>query len=420
MARPAVDGAPDERRFAFADRIRPDRLLQGEHEPGPDRLDDGRRAALLAMFDIGQVAMLGRVDIGDGATARDARDAVPEQLAAGDEDTRRPRPADELVGRDEDRVLIGQRVGLAVGERAHRHRHVRGGRRVVPERQRAVPVKQDGDRADIAQDTGDVRCGGERSDLQRPIGMRGERDLKRRHVDAAVVILRDDDNIGQRFAPRQLVAVVLVRPDEDDRPLRRRDRRAEVVAIVEVGRQADLQAVDEFVDGAGGPGAREQDDVVRGIGAHGVADDPPGVLAEAGRLEAGPRRFRVRVPVERQNRLADEVLDEGQRAAGRGVVGVRHPTEPERPDDRLVVADDPHPDGLDERVGVGRLREVFVHWRDRTLGRADPRPERQVPMPAPRPSARMTARLPNPTASAMLSPAANRPGEQAGRTSRAG
>ena len=41
------------------------------------------------------------------------RDAVAEQLPARDEDARRPGPADELVGRDEDRVLVGERIGLA-------------------------------------------------------------------------------------------------------------------------------------------------------------------------------------------------------------------------------------------------------------------------------------------------------------------
>ena len=34
-----------------------------------------------------------------------------------------------------------------------------------------------------------------------------------------VLVLRDDDDVGQRFAPGQLVGVVLERPDEDDRAL---------------------------------------------------------------------------------------------------------------------------------------------------------------------------------------------------------
>jgi len=34
--------------------------------------------------------------------------AVPEERALGDEDSRRPRAADELVRGDEDRVLVGE------------------------------------------------------------------------------------------------------------------------------------------------------------------------------------------------------------------------------------------------------------------------------------------------------------------------
>ena len=57
--------------------------------------------------------------------------------------------------------------------------------------------------------------------------------------------------------------------------------------------------------------------------ADGVADHPAGLLAEARCLEAGARRFGVRVRVQRQDGVADVVLDERQGAAGRRVVGVR-------------------------------------------------------------------------------------------------
>ena len=266
-----------------------------------------------------------------------------------------PGPADELVGRDEDRVLVGERVGLPagrVGERTHLDRDVRRRGGEVPERQRAVAVEQDRDRPDVADDPGHVRGRRERADLQRPVGVGDELGLEPLEVDPPVVVLGDDDDVGQRLAPRQLVAVVLVRSDEHDRPLARRDQPGQVVAIVEVGRQADLEAVDELVDRPGRARAGEQDDVVVLGPADRLADDPPGVLAEAGRLEPGPRRFGVGVAVERQDRVADEVLDERERATRRGVVGVRHPAQPERPDDRLVVADDVGPDRLDEGRGL--------------------------------------------------------------------
>ena len=82
-----------------------DGLLEPEDEAGPDRLDDRRRAALLAVLDVVEVDVLGRVDVGDGAAAGHRGDAVAEEVAAGDQDAGRAGSADELVGRDEDGVL---------------------------------------------------------------------------------------------------------------------------------------------------------------------------------------------------------------------------------------------------------------------------------------------------------------------------
>ena len=101
---PARDGPPNEGLLAFADRVRPDCLLQGEDEPGPDRLDDGGRPALLAMLDLGKVDVLRGVDVGDRAAARHRGDTIPEERPPGDQEPGRPGSADELVGRDEDRV----------------------------------------------------------------------------------------------------------------------------------------------------------------------------------------------------------------------------------------------------------------------------------------------------------------------------
>ena len=55
--------------------------------------------------------------------------------------------------------------------------------------------------------------------LQRPVGVRHELRLQAAEVDAAVVVLRDGRDVGDRLAPGQLVGVVLVRADEHDRPL---------------------------------------------------------------------------------------------------------------------------------------------------------------------------------------------------------
>ena len=77
-------------------------------------------------------------------------------------------------------------------------------------------------------------------------------------------VLGDDHDVGDRLAPGQFVGVVLERADEHDRPLVCRDVRAQVVAVVELGRQAQPEDADELVDRPGGAGAGEDDGVVVG------------------------------------------------------------------------------------------------------------------------------------------------------------
>ena len=146
--------------------------------------------------------MLERVDVRDGATARRRGHAVPEQLAAATQDTRRPRAADELV-RAQERPRPCTRGGSSRhGGAAHLDVHVRPGRREVPERERAVAVQQHGDGTRVREDAGDVRRRGERPDADRPVGRLLERALEPREVDVAVGVLVDRDDIGDRFAPR--------------------------------------------------------------------------------------------------------------------------------------------------------------------------------------------------------------------------
>ena len=100
----------NQRRLAFANRRGPDGLFELEHEACTNRLDDRRGAALLAILDLGEVEMLFGVHVGDGAAARDCRDAIRKQIAAGDENTRSAGPSDHLVGREEDRIFV---IGIA-------------------------------------------------------------------------------------------------------------------------------------------------------------------------------------------------------------------------------------------------------------------------------------------------------------------
>ena len=199
--------------------------------------------------------MLGGVDVGDGAAAGHAGDPVAEQVAAGDQDAGRPGPADELVGRDEDGVE--SRLG-------HVDPHVGGGRGEVPEGERSVVVEQRADRPPVGDDPGDVGGGREAADLERPAGVTDQLLLQVAQVDVPVGVLVDDDHVGDRLAPGQLVGVVLVGPDEDDRPLRGRDPLREPVAVVEVGRDAQVEHVDQPVDRAGRAGAAEDHGVLLG------------------------------------------------------------------------------------------------------------------------------------------------------------
>ena len=133
-------------------------------------------------------------------------------------------------------------------------------------------------------------------------------------VDPTVGVLGDHLDVGDRLAPGNLVGVVLVRTDEHHRPLGLRDPLEEPVAGGEVRRQPQVENVDQLEDRRGGAGAAEDHHVVVGA-AHGPVDDPAGVLAEAGRLQAGARGLGVGVGVQGQDLVADEVLDEGQRPA---------------------------------------------------------------------------------------------------------
>ena len=87
-----------------------DRLLEPEHEPGPDGPDDRGRAALFPGDRVGQVALVGRVDVLDGPAADHVGDAVAQQLAPHHEHAWRAGPADELVRAEEHRVLVRARL----------------------------------------------------------------------------------------------------------------------------------------------------------------------------------------------------------------------------------------------------------------------------------------------------------------------
>ena len=149
----------------------PTRLLEREHQPGPDRLDDGRGAALLAGDRVVEVAVADGVDERHGAAARApwARRCGPARggprgrrgsagrrgTCAG---TGKPRPCDPPP-----RARMRPR-GSAGRARPRRSP------RTTARRARAAAGPPRG----VGQDAGHVRGGGETADQQRPVSEPGE------------------------------------------------------------------------------------------------------------------------------------------------------------------------------------------------------------------------------------------------------
>src|SRR4030088_1941582 len=117
-----------------------------------------------------------------------------------------------------------------------------------------------------------------------------------------VMVLVDDDNLRDRLAPGKFVRVMLIGPDEDHRPFRRRDHRCEVVAVVQVCRYAQVEGVDHPVEGCRRARAAEDHGMLMAR-AERLANDLPRLLSKSGRLEAGAGRIGGGVGVEGWNDL---------------------------------------------------------------------------------------------------------------------
>ena len=116
----------------------PDGRLQLEHEARADRLDDGGRAALLAVLDVREVDVLDRVDVLDGAAAGHRRDRFVNSSRRATRSPGVPGPPMNLWGEMKTASLYAS----GSPGRVHLDRDVRRGGREVAERQRAVLVQQ--------------------------------------------------------------------------------------------------------------------------------------------------------------------------------------------------------------------------------------------------------------------------------------
>ena len=164
-------------------RCRPG-LLEREHEPGANRLDDRRRAALLADLRVRVVGVRGRADEQtvpppgtDGTRLRSSA-----RLATSTPGV--PGPADELVRRDEHRVLVSEPRRAGSCRSAGTARRPRS-----PSTTARRAGAADRHPVDVGDDAGHVRGGGEAADLHRPVGVAAQLVLEVLEVDAAVAVL---------------------------------------------------------------------------------------------------------------------------------------------------------------------------------------------------------------------------------------
>ena len=330
------------------------RRLQVEREPGLDRLDDRRRAAGLAELDGGQVPVVpgGRVE--DGSASRLGRDAVREEPPVRDEETGRPRPAEELVDREEDRVE--PRVGIARG--VHVDVDVGSGGGEVEEGEGAVPVEDAGEGVDVVQDAGDVRGGAERPDLPGTVLPLLELGVEVLDRDAPRLVEVDVDRVADRLAPGDVVGVVLHHRPEDDGTGVLGDLLRQVVALLELVGDAQAQDVDEPVDRAGRPRADRDEDVF--LRRADVARDlREGRLVVVRHQAAGVVALGVGVRHEGEDLLGELLLDVGVETPRGDEVEVAKRLQPGRRRDRGGGAEDAGPKAVEERalLGFGRGRD---------------------------------------------------------------
>ncbi len=106
------------------------------------------------------------------------------------------------------------------------------------------------------------------------------------------------DHIGRALAPRQFIAVMLIRADEDDRPFCRRDGFTQLVPLIQICRNTKIQNSDQSIYRSRTAGAGKDDHIVV-VSTESIVDDLSSFLSQSGGLQACATAFGVSVCVRR-------------------------------------------------------------------------------------------------------------------------
>ena len=320
----AEDGMhpPRELCLVRGDPLGIEHLLQLHGEGGPQRLQDPGGARLFPGLDVGAVRLALEPDEVHRAAGADRRGEIGAVDGfVEDEHAAAPGPAEELVGREVQRIERGPLV------MTHVHSNVRRRGGEIEERQRPVLVEDASHLVDGGGDPRDIRGRGERPDLPppRPPGVRRLRAEVIQVQEAAGGEI-DLHDLGKALPPRHLVGVMLVRADKNDRrtaaPRRGpgRNRRP--------GRwKVDAEDLLELVHGRGGPRA-DRHDLVLGSRVDQALDNGLRIAQALGGERPGSVVLGMRVAVQLEG-TEELVLDDCHTPSRCGVIRVGEATPSE-------------------------------------------------------------------------------------------
>eukprot|EP00964_Phaeocystis_antarctica_P164604 scaffold143018_cov118-Phaeocystis_antarctica.AAC.1 len=222
VLRPRLDGGLAQCLLTLLDGVASYVVLDLERQAALDGLQDPRRAAILPRFDGVLVVLPFGRDVRHRSTPGAGGHLVFEERPARDQQPARARPADELVGREEDRI---HRCVCALGarRRVHVDLDVRPRASEIEECEGAVRVQELSQRRGVGAYARDVGARGERADLGLAMLVLFELALEHGEIRPTCRIFIDGHHRCNRLPPPELVGVVLERPVEDHRSLSLRD-----------------------------------------------------------------------------------------------------------------------------------------------------------------------------------------------------